>query len=371
MVHRYFTSAPVHPHLLRPGGGLKTEIWALRGQLEDAFDAVYADMIGPAGGDLYGTYPNPLVGGLCGHPIDTVGHPLNGDVLAFNSLSNQWEHVPLTFGGGPPVGPAGGDLGGLYPNPTVVKLYGFDLDSTAPVGGDSLVWDGGLSKWSPHTLAADTTTATNNSATTGISLANATPAINAITMNGFYMFDSVELPSTVQGTIDQTVASIVPLRQPGIPRPLKVTFPAGWAGGSITAYGTGRLGAAVSETFVKPVGGGTVDGTVPFYFTTSFVNNAPGGILGTTASITLHDGYAIPDASIVAFVKVTVDGTAATFASANITTGVFEPNEPHHGNHSVCVWYTYSITPSQVVHNHAVTDTGHNHTQNGHVHTLS
>jgi len=358
---------------------------------------------GPAGGDLFGFYPNPEVRGLENIPIEAPP-PSNGDTLIYDSFLNQWTHAPIVFGGGPPVGPASGDLAGVYPGPLVTGLQADPLpvklingflkrnaantawEEVAYGSGANTVCQGNDPRLSnartptahapSHASGADpltvnSTTATNNSASTGITLGTATPAIGAILMNGFYIFDSVELPATIQGTLDQTVASIVPARQPGIPRPLKVTFPAAWAGGSITANGTGRQGVVASETFVKPVGGGTVEGTVPFYFTTSFVNNAPGGTPGVTASITLHDGYAIPDAPIVAFVKLSIDGNAATFAEANITTGVFEPVEAHHGNHSVVVWYTYQLNPSQGAHSHTLTDPGHNHTQNAHGHGLT
>ena len=76
----------------------------------------------PATGDASGTYPNLTVTGIQGFSIQNGAGPANGDALLYNSLTNQWEHSPIIFGGGPPVGPAGGDLGGLYPNPGVTGL---------------------------------------------------------------------------------------------------------------------------------------------------------------------------------------------------------------------------------------------------------
>jgi len=413
---------------------------------------------GPAGGDLDGSYPNPTVVGLEGIPIEAPP-PSNGDALLYNSTLNQWVHAPIVFGGGPPVGPASGDLDGVYPAPTVTGLQNEALPSklangflkrnaantaweevaygsaanTVVVGNDARLSNArtptahapshATSGTDPLTVAS--TTPTNNSNSTGLSVnsgtaatsvtdpghvhtltdpghthtANSATAVNnAITLTGWYAIDTPEADATAQGLIGQNVTSTTPTAQPGTPRTMNVTFPVGWVGGTVTLNGTGRNGDALSETFTKPGGGGTVVGVKAFFSVTNYVNSAPSGGAGTNATIALGGGYGVPHANVVSFLKVSIDGVADTFGINDPTNGVFDPVGPHHGNHGIDVWYTYTlnltqsphthtinsattgasaashttgITVSDSGHTHGTTDPGHNHTQNGHAHNLS
>jgi hypothetical protein len=268
------------------------------------------------------------------------------------------------------------------------------------------------------------TTATNNSATTGltVNLGNAVPSVtdpghihaltdpghthtavattatnNALTLTGWYSLNTIEADGTSQGTLAQNAASAAPTAQPGVPRCMDVSFPAGWTGGTVTVNGTGRGGAVISETFTKPGGGGTAVGVKPFFSLTNFVNSLVVGA-GFSATIGLGNGFGIPVEGVTAFLKVSVDGVNDSFALADTVNGTFDAVSPHHGNHGVDVWYTYSLTVGQASHTHTinsattgasatshttgisvsdtghthvVTDPAHSHSQNNHAHNLS
>lgn len=187
--------------------------------------------VGPAGGDLSGTYPNPTIAANA----VTTAKVANGSITLPKIAPGV---IPITL---PPSGPAGGDLSGVYPNPAVAanaittakiadgavtqaKLGpGVVLPPGGPAGGD-------LTGTYPNpTIKANAVTtaklADGSVSTAKIIDANVTAAKlanNAVETNKI-LDAAVTTPKLADGAVTQTKIG------PGVTLP-----PSGAAGGDLT-----------------------------------------------------------------------------------------------------------------------------------------
>ena len=169
--------------------------------------------------DLSGsTNSSQTVVGIQSHAISSTA-PTSGQVLEWNGTAWTPTALPSSL---PPSGSAGGDLGSTYPNPSVVKLQGVSVSSTAPTSNQVLTYNG--TAWAPATPTSGGITQLTGDGTAGpgsgsqaLTLATvnsnvgtfgSSSTIPIITVNGKGLITAVSTTSVVSG-INQLTGDVL------------------------------------------------------------------------------------------------------------------------------------------------------------------
>lgn len=169
-------------------------------------------------GDLAGTTSAAVVTGLQTNRVkpQVLGSGQNGYGLVWNNTDGYWEATPPT--GGPPTGPAAGDLGGTYPNPLVTGLQGNPVEAAVPQDGYVLAWNQLAGQWQPQPITAGSVTLGGD--VTGPANANTVTAIQNTPVSGTTPTTNQVLKYNGSEWLPTTLASSYP--------------PSGPAGGDLT-----------------------------------------------------------------------------------------------------------------------------------------
>lgn len=242
-------------------------------------------------------------------------------------------------------------------------------------------------------LAIASTTATNNSTTTGIagtgagsthshSVASATPAITADKIRQQQFLGAVDSPGDNYvaqyaggAAIDDAVG---PFSQFVPPRTVQIVRGGAGVATVYTIDGTDPDGAALQETITTP-GAGTVQGTRAFASITRVRSDVDPTV---TTDVQTGAGFGL---GVVAsdIDLVGMDGAKESPTSSHAATGTVIPATAPNATHIYSVQYRVlpvatqaahdhgAATGAEAAHTHGIVDAGHTHLQSSHAHNIT